>query len=83
MCAGFTVWNQPGATNVQNISVENLRCVFESCSCFPLSKILKHEDLDGQIKTVCLGSLLLQDDLKRMEEQYLTHKEVKTSRALI
>ncbi|XP_039980472.1 tumor necrosis factor alpha-induced protein 2-like isoform X2 [Xiphias gladius] len=42
-------------------------------------KILKHEDLDGQIKTVCLGSLLLQDDLKRMEEQYLTHKEDKVT----
>ncbi|XP_040919869.1 tumor necrosis factor alpha-induced protein 2a isoform X2 [Toxotes jaculatrix] len=40
-------------------------------------KILKHEDLDGQIKTVCLGSLLLQDHLKQLEEQYLSHKEDK------
>ena len=54
-----------------------------SLVCFLLSEILKHEELDGQIKMACLGSLLLQDDLKRMEEQYLTQKEVKTSRAPI
>ncbi|XP_069028774.1 tumor necrosis factor alpha-induced protein 2a isoform X2 [Embiotoca jacksoni] len=44
--------------------------------CYP-HEILKHEDLDGQIKTACLGSLLLQDDLNRLEDQYLTHKEDK------
>lgn len=38
-------------------------------------EILKHEELEGQIKVACLGSLLQQDDLKRLEEQYLAHKE--------
>uniref|UniRef100_A0A668VSG5 Uncharacterized protein n=1 Tax=Oreochromis aureus TaxID=47969 RepID=A0A668VSG5_OREAU len=38
--------------------------------------ILRHR-LDGQIKVPCLGSLLPQDELKRLEEQYLTHKEEK------
>ncbi|XP_072218976.1 tumor necrosis factor alpha-induced protein 2a [Leuresthes tenuis] len=41
------------------------------------SEILKHKELDGQIKTACLGSLLLQDDLNRLEEQYLTNREEK------
>ncbi|KAM4713725.1 tumor necrosis factor alpha-induced protein 2a isoform 2-T2 [Anableps anableps] len=40
-------------------------------------EILKHKELDGQIKTACLGSLLLQDNLKRLEEQYLSHREDK------
>ncbi|KAI3364697.1 hypothetical protein L3Q82_011477, partial [Scortum barcoo] len=40
-------------------------------------EILKHEDLDGKIKTACLGSLLLPDHLDRLEDQYLTHKEDK------
>uniref|UniRef100_A0AAQ5YIL5 Tumor necrosis factor alpha-induced protein 2-like n=1 Tax=Amphiprion ocellaris TaxID=80972 RepID=A0AAQ5YIL5_AMPOC len=40
-------------------------------------EILKHEELDGQIKTACLGSLLLKGDLNRLEEQYLVHKEDK------
>ncbi|XP_018542305.1 tumor necrosis factor alpha-induced protein 2a isoform X2 [Lates calcarifer] len=44
--------------------------------CYPQT-ILKHEDLDGKIKTACLGSLLLQDDLNRLEEQYLSHREDK------
>ncbi|XP_008297125.1 tumor necrosis factor alpha-induced protein 2a isoform X1 [Stegastes partitus] len=43
---------------------------------YPL-EILKHEELDGQIKTACLGSLLLKGDLNRLEEQYLVHKEDK------
>ncbi|XP_037541913.1 tumor necrosis factor alpha-induced protein 2a [Nematolebias whitei] len=38
-------------------------------------EILNHKELDGLIKTACLGSLLLQDDLNRLEEQYLTHRE--------
>lgn len=44
--------------------------------CYP-HDILKHEELEGKIKTACLGSLLLQDDLTRLEEQYLTHTEDK------
>uniref|UniRef100_A0A3B4ZEK1 Tumor necrosis factor alpha-induced protein 2-like n=1 Tax=Seriola lalandi dorsalis TaxID=1841481 RepID=A0A3B4ZEK1_SERLL len=42
--------------------------------CYP-HDILEHEDLDGKIKTACLGSLLLQNHLNRLENQYLTHKE--------
>ncbi|KAM6992352.1 tumor necrosis factor alpha-induced protein 2a [Tautogolabrus adspersus] len=45
-------------------------------NCYP-DEILKHEDLEGRIKTACLGSLLQQDHLERLEEQYLTHKEDK------
>ncbi|XP_041814844.1 tumor necrosis factor alpha-induced protein 2a isoform X2 [Chelmon rostratus] len=44
--------------------------------CYP-DEILNHEDLGGKIKTACLGSLLLQDHLNRLEDQYLTHKEDK------
>ncbi|XP_044024199.1 tumor necrosis factor alpha-induced protein 2a isoform X2 [Siniperca chuatsi] len=40
-------------------------------------EILKHEELEGKIKTACLGSLLLQEDLKHLEDQYMTHKEDK------
>ncbi|XP_039873216.1 tumor necrosis factor alpha-induced protein 2-like isoform X2 [Simochromis diagramma] len=40
-------------------------------------EILEHTELDGQIKVPCLGSLLPQDELKLLEEQYLTHKEEK------
>lgn len=43
-----------------------------------ISDVLKHEDLDRKIKTACLGSLLLQDHLDRLEDQYLVHKEVKS-----
>lgn len=43
------------------------------CSC---SDVLKHEELEGKIKTACLGSLLPRQDLTRLEEQYLTHTEV-------
>ncbi|XP_013887374.1 tumor necrosis factor alpha-induced protein 2 isoform X2 [Austrofundulus limnaeus] len=42
--------------------------------CYP-HEVLKHKDLDGHIKTACLGSLLLQDSLNRLEEQYLSHRE--------
>ncbi|XP_060908790.1 tumor necrosis factor alpha-induced protein 2a isoform X2 [Labrus mixtus] len=42
--------------------------------CYP-NEILKHEDLEGRIKTACLGSLLQLDHLERLEDQYLTHKE--------
>ncbi|MEQ2311183.1 hypothetical protein AMECASPLE_017028 [Ameca splendens] len=45
-------------------------------------EILKHKELDGQIKTACLGSLLLQDNLKRLEEQYLSHREDKVKQWL-
>lgn len=51
--------------------------VFPSSS----SEILKHQDLDGKIKTACLGSLLLQEHLDRLEDQYLAHQEVKTIKA--
>ncbi|XP_045917031.1 tumor necrosis factor alpha-induced protein 2a isoform X2 [Micropterus dolomieu] len=44
--------------------------------CYP-REILKHEELEGKIKTACLGSLLLPEDLNRLEDQYLTHKEDK------
>ncbi|XP_028252650.1 tumor necrosis factor alpha-induced protein 2a isoform X2 [Parambassis ranga] len=39
--------------------------------------LLKHEELDGHIKMDGLGSLLLQDDLNQLEEQFLAHKEDK------
>lgn len=42
------------------------------------SEILQHKDLDGKIKTACFGSLLPQDQLNELEEQYLAHKQVKT-----
>ncbi|XP_037607368.1 tumor necrosis factor alpha-induced protein 2-like isoform X3 [Sebastes umbrosus] len=38
-------------------------------------EILNHEELKGKVKTACLGSLLLQDHLNRLEDQFLTHKE--------
>ncbi|XP_035534138.1 tumor necrosis factor alpha-induced protein 2-like [Morone saxatilis] len=38
-------------------------------------EILNHKELEGKIKTACLGSLLLQDHLNHLEDQYLTHKE--------
>ncbi|KAM8725300.1 tumor necrosis factor alpha-induced protein 2-like isoform 2-T2 [Acanthopagrus schlegelii] len=44
--------------------------------CYP-HDILNHEELQGNIKTACLGSLLLQDQLDRLEDQYLSHKEDK------
>uniref|UniRef100_UPI0037E9C833 tumor necrosis factor alpha-induced protein 2a isoform X2 n=1 Tax=Semicossyphus pulcher TaxID=241346 RepID=UPI0037E9C833 len=44
--------------------------------CYP-HEILKHEDLEGKIKTACLGSLLQPNHLDRLEDQYLTHKEDK------
>ncbi|PWA28305.1 hypothetical protein CCH79_00019015 [Gambusia affinis] len=37
-------------------------------------EILKHKELDG-IKTACLGSLLLTDTLRRLEEQYMSHRQ--------
>lgn len=46
------------------------------CVLSSSSEVLKHEDLEGKIKTACLGSLLLQDQLDRLEDQYLTHQEV-------
>lgn len=54
-------------------------CLFVPSS----SEILKHEDLEGKIKTACLGSLLLQDHLNLLEDQYLAHKEVKTGIKLL
>ncbi|XP_059210380.1 tumor necrosis factor alpha-induced protein 2-like [Centropristis striata] len=44
--------------------------------CYP-HEILNHEELKGKIKTACLGSLLLQDHLDRLEDQYLNHQEDK------
>ncbi|XP_035474356.1 tumor necrosis factor alpha-induced protein 2-like isoform X1 [Scophthalmus maximus] len=48
--------------------------------------VLKHEDLDGKMRVERSSSLLLEDDLTRLEEQYLTHQEDKVklwlSRAL-
>ncbi|XP_042339346.1 tumor necrosis factor alpha-induced protein 2-like, partial [Plectropomus leopardus] len=40
-------------------------------------EILKHDELEGKIKTACLGSLLLQDHLTRLEDRYLSHREDK------
>lgn len=59
------------------------RCLDENC-CYQLfvsssSEILEHEDLKGKIKTACLGSLLLPDQRNRLEDQYLTDKEVENS----
>ncbi|XP_068454898.1 tumor necrosis factor alpha-induced protein 2-like [Clinocottus analis] len=44
--------------------------------CYP-QDVLNHEDLQGRIKTACLGSLLPQNQLDCLEDQYLTHKEDK------
>ncbi|CAJ1077832.1 tumor necrosis factor alpha-induced protein 2-like [Xyrichtys novacula] len=49
--------------------------------CYPID-ILKHEDLEGKIKTACLGSLLQPDHLDRLEDQYLTQKEEKVKQWL-
>ncbi len=46
------------------------------------SEILNHEDVQGKIKVACLGSLLPQDRLNQLEDQYLIHKQVKTSRLM-
>ncbi|KAG7233570.1 hypothetical protein INR49_006845 [Caranx melampygus] len=40
-------------------------------------EVLEHEDLQGKVKTTCLGSLLLHDHLNRLEHQYLSHTEDK------
>lgn len=58
----------------------SFRCKVFVSSC---RNILKHEDLEGKINTACLGSLLLEDRLDQLEDQYLTHKEVKTSRLMV
>ncbi|XP_062268015.1 tumor necrosis factor alpha-induced protein 2a [Platichthys flesus] len=42
--------------------------------CYPQT-VLKHEDLDGKIKTACLGSLLRNEHLELLEDQYLSHRE--------
>ncbi|XP_032440803.1 tumor necrosis factor alpha-induced protein 2-like isoform X1 [Xiphophorus hellerii] len=39
-------------------------------------EILQHKELDG-IKTACLGSLLLLDTLRRLEEQFMSHRQEK------
>lgn len=44
--------------------------------CVSCRDILKHEELNGHIKMDCLGSLLLQDDLDQLEEQFLADREV-------
>ncbi|XP_053193368.1 tumor necrosis factor alpha-induced protein 2-like [Scomber japonicus] len=49
--------------------------------CYPL-EVLKHEELDGKIKTACLGSLLLQENRTQLEDQYLTHTEDKVKSCL-
>ncbi|XP_068198829.1 tumor necrosis factor alpha-induced protein 2a [Antennarius striatus] len=38
-------------------------------------EILNHKDLEGTIKTACLGSLLLPGLLEHLEDRYLSHKE--------
>ncbi|KAM9339300.1 tumor necrosis factor alpha-induced protein 2-like [Symphorus nematophorus] len=40
-------------------------------------EILGHEELQGKIKSACLGSLLLQEHLGPLENQYLTDKQDK------
>lgn len=40
------------------------------------SEVLKHKDLDGKIKAACLGSLLPQDALSQLEDQYLADTQV-------
>uniref|UniRef100_A0A3B5QBE6 Tumor necrosis factor alpha-induced protein 2-like n=1 Tax=Xiphophorus maculatus TaxID=8083 RepID=A0A3B5QBE6_XIPMA len=39
-------------------------------------EILQQKELDG-IKTACLGSLLLPDTLRRLEEQFMSHRQEK------
>lgn len=43
----------------------------------PPREILKHKELDGQINTDLLGPLLQQDHRDRLEEQFLTNRQVK------
>ncbi|XP_041660871.1 tumor necrosis factor alpha-induced protein 2-like [Cheilinus undulatus] len=50
--------------------------LFWTNHCYP-NEILKHDDLEGKIKTACLGSLLQPQTLDRLEDQYLTHKQDK------
>lgn len=54
-------------------------CVSSCYSSSTSRNVLKHEDLDGKIKTACLGSLLPLEHLERLENQHLDHKEVRTS----
>ncbi|KAK1874784.1 Tumor necrosis factor alpha-induced protein 2 [Dissostichus eleginoides] len=42
--------------------------------CYP-QEILNHEELKGKIQPACLGPLLLQEHLDRLEDQYLSHKQ--------
>ncbi|XP_034005286.1 exocyst complex component 3-like [Trematomus bernacchii] len=40
-----------------------------------MREILNHEELKGKIQPACLGPLLLQEHLDRLEDQYLSHKQ--------
>lgn len=72
--------SDPGHNNVQQKwRIMALRSVVVSL-LFVSREILKHEELEGKIKMACLGSLLQRDHLERLENQYLTHKEVKNRR---
>lgn len=39
-------------------------------------EILQHEELRDKLKTACLGALLQRDEVRRLEERYLSGKEV-------
>jgi len=41
-----------------------------------LRDVLKHKELEEHINNSSLGPLLPEEDLKRLEEQYFSYKEV-------
>ncbi|XP_041831417.1 tumor necrosis factor alpha-induced protein 2a isoform X3 [Melanotaenia boesemani] len=58
-----------------NLDIEDCSYLLFWINNYYPNEILKHKELDGQIKTAYLGSLLLPDQLDRLEDQYLSHKE--------
>ncbi|XP_034555681.1 tumor necrosis factor alpha-induced protein 2-like [Notolabrus celidotus] len=74
------LYHQSFSTRLKSLEASGLET--DDCSyllfwinhCYPI-EILKHEELEGKIKTACLGSLLQPDHLDRLEDQSLTHKE--------
>ena len=43
---------------------------------FFLRDVLKHKELEEHINNSSIGPLLPEEDLKRLEEQYFSYKEV-------
>lgn len=51
--------------------------------CVSCREVLKHEELEGKIKAACLGSLLQQQQLEQLEDQYLAHTQVRLHQQLL